>query len=158
MAAALDKRIAKIFRLLNSNQDGEVLAAAAKLKKLCAAEGVTINDLTVSIGGSETSEQKYTEADAVIIFERGKEAGRAESSSKESEYFDIDGNPRWYEITVFNRDNVEQLRNAWMREFTVDIIDKVLGREPSPKQARWILKIFVKLGGACSPETKARYF
>jgi hypothetical protein len=106
----------------------------------------------------ETPEQKYSEADAEIIFERGKEAGRAESSSKELEYFDIDGNPRWYEITVFNRDNVEQLRNAWMKEFTVDIIDKVLGREPTPKQARWILRIFVKLGGTCSPETKARYF
>lgn len=158
MAAALDKRLVKILRRLSSDYDGEVLAAVSKLKKLCAAEGVSLNDLVVSIGAGETSEMKYTEADAVTIFERGKEVGRAETADEETEFFDIDGNPNWYAIAVFNRDNVEQLKNAWMRDFTVDVIDRILAREPSPKQARWLLQIFVKLGGHCDPKIKARYF
>lgn len=162
MAAALDEElINKMFRQLGSEHSGEILAAVAKLKKLCAAKSMNLSDLVITTR-SETSAKKFTEADFKIVFERGKAAGRAELANEEQEraeeFFDIGGHPRWYEITCFNRDNRDQLKNNWMREFSADIVDKVLGREPTHKQAVWILKIFVKLGGAVSRQAKARYF
>lgn len=154
------KRIATMFRLLNSNFDGEVLGAVAAMKRLFAAEGLSFHDVATVIEScnGEIEERKYSDADAKAIYERGKEEGRAEQQGNDLEFFDIDGNPRFYDITVFNRDNVGRLRSAWEKEFTNDIVGKVLGNPPSRKQAQCILKIYVKLGGHCDPKIQARYF
>jgi hypothetical protein len=156
VAATLDKRIVKIFRLLGSSHDGEILAAVSKLKKICASEGLTLTDLVVSTGGGEASDLNEDEARA--IYESGREAGRAELAPKDTEFFDADGEPQWYAIALHNREYIERLRNTWMRNFTIDIVDKVLGDDPTLKQAQWILRIFIKLGGTCSPEVRGRYF
>jgi hypothetical protein len=151
------KRLLGIFRRLGSPHDNEILIAVKKLKQAAAAEGLSINDLSISIG-NDTSEKKYSDADAETIFKRGKEVGRTERQKKKQEFFDINGEPRWFEITSFNRDHIEQLKNGFEEEFTQDIVSKVLGRPPTEKQARVILKIFIKLGGECHPKARAYYF
>jgi hypothetical protein len=154
------KRIATMFRLLNSIFDGEVLGAVAAMKRLFAAEGLSFHDVATVIEScnGEIEERKYSDTDAKAIFERGVEKGRTEQQDNDLEFFDINGNPRWYEIAVFCQRNVERLRSAWEKEFANDIAGKVLGSPPSPKQARCILKIFVKLGGFCDPKVQAIYF
>jgi hypothetical protein len=154
------KRIAKLFRSLSSDFDGEVLGAVAAMKRLFAAEGLSFHDIATVIEScnGEIDERKYSDADAKIIFERGVAKGLAEQQDINLEFFDCDGRPRWYEMAVFCQRNVGQLCSPWERDFVADIAGKMLERTPSPKQARCILKIFVKLGGYCDPKLQAAYF
>jgi hypothetical protein len=154
------KRIAKLFRSLSSDFDGEVLGAVAAMKRLFAAEGLSFHDIATVIEScnGEIEERKYSDADAKAIFERGMAKGRAEQQESNLEFYDDDGRPRWYDMAVYCQRNAGQLRSQWEKDFIADIAGKVLGRVPSPKQARCILKIFVKLGGDCDPKIQAAYF
>jgi hypothetical protein len=154
------KRIAKLFRLLSSDFDGEALAALSKMKQLFATEGLSFNDLAVVIEScnGEIEERKYSDADAKVIFERGVEKGRTEAGQKDLEFFDAGGEPRWYDMAVFLQQHVDRLRPGFEKEFATDIAAKMLDYTPSPKQARIILKLFVKLGGVCDAKIKARFF
>jgi hypothetical protein len=155
-------KIAKLFRSLSSDFDGEVLSVVAAMKRLFAAEGLSFHDIATVIEScnGEIEDRKWSDADAKAIFERGIAKGRAEqqSSNPDLEFFDCDGRPRWYEMAVFCQRNVGRLRSAWEKEFAGDIAGKVLGKEPSHKQAQCILRIFVKLGGYCDPKVQAAYF
>ena len=46
-----------------------------------------------------------------------------------------------------------QLRSEWEREFVTDMAGKTLYREPSEKQAKHLMGIFVKLGGYYDAKT-----
>jgi hypothetical protein len=155
------KRVATLLRMLASNFDGEVLGAVAAMKRLLLAEGLSFHDIATVIESCDGSieERKYSDADAKVIYERGMAKGRAEQQNGDLEFFDSAGQPRWYEMAVFCQRNVASQRiSPWEKEFTNDIAGKVLGHEPSHKQAQCILRIFVKLGGKCDPKVKAAYF
>jgi hypothetical protein len=154
------KRIAKMFRLLSSDYDGEALAALAKMKQLFANEGLSFNDIATVIEGcnGEIEERRYSDSDAKVIFEKGVEKGRIEAGQKDLEFFDSNGHPRWYEIAVFCRDNVERLHKDREKEFVNDMPGKMLNYKPTGPQAKWLLSIFVKLGGYCDAKVQAKYF
>jgi len=102
------KRIASLFRMLNSNFEGEVLGAVTAMKRLFAAEGLTFHDIATVIENcnGEIEERKYSDSDAEIIFVRGVEKGRAEQARKReqivpADYYDEDGHPRWNAIAMF---------------------------------------------------------
>jgi len=153
------KRIAKLFRLLASDFDGEVLNAARRMKQQLATEGLSINDIAVVLenANGEIEERKYSETDAKIIFEKGIEKGRKEEARKQEappEFFGTDGQPRWYEIAVFCQQNSAQLRNEWERSFANDMPGNIIKYSaPTEKQAKHLLAIFVKLGGRYDRKT-----
>ncbi len=97
------KRIAKLFRSLSSDFDGEVLGAVAAMKRLFAAEGLSFHDIATVIEScnGEIEDRKYSDADAKAIFERGMAKGRAEQQDNNLEFFDGDGRPRWYDMAVY---------------------------------------------------------
>jgi hypothetical protein len=158
---ATAKRIAKLIRLLSSESDGEVANTVRAIKRVFDVEGLSFHDIATVIEScnGEIEERKYSDADAKIIYERGLAKGRAEQSGnlQNLEFFDGD-QPRWYEIAVHCQRNAARLRSQWEKEFVADIAGKVLRTEPSLKQARCILKIFVKLRGQCDPRIQAAYF
>src|SRR6516225_9357130 len=99
------KRVAKLFRLLASDFDGEVLNAARRMKQQLTNEGLSFNDIASVIenANGEIEERKYSDTDAEIIFNRGVEKGREEESRKKeqivaSDYYDEDGRLRWNAI------------------------------------------------------------
>jgi hypothetical protein len=152
------KRIAKLFRLLASDFDGEVLNAARRMKQRLGSEGLSFNDIATVIenANGEIEERKYSDTDAEIIFAKGVEKGRAEEARKQTappEFYDADGQPRWYEIAVYCQQNSTQLRDEWERNFANDIPPKIIkyGR-PTEKQIPHLLAIFVKLGGYYDPK------
>jgi hypothetical protein len=162
MSAALDdttaKRVAKLVRMLASDHDGEALNAARKLKQQLGAEGLSLNDIAIVIenAGGEIEERKYSDSDAEIIFAKGVEKGRIEEARKREappEFYDVDGRPRWSEIAIFCQKNTARLRGEWERTFINDMAGKTLCYEPSAKQAKHLLAIFVKLGGYYDPKT-----
>src|SRR6516162_9527138 len=94
------KRVAKLFRLLASDFDGEVLNAARRMREQLTAEGLSFNDLATVIENhnGEIEEKKYSDNDAEIIFAKGVEKGRKEEAHKKDlppAFYDADGNPRW---------------------------------------------------------------
>jgi hypothetical protein len=148
---ALANRIGKLVRLLASTLEGEAMSAAAALKRLVPAEGLTFNDLATLIENcnGEIEEKKYSEADAEVIFARGAEKGRAEEARKReapSEFYDADGHPRWLEIAQFCQKNNQRLRQA-EQQFIDDMVGHTTWREPTERQGKWLLSIFIKLGG-----------
>jgi hypothetical protein len=128
------KRIATLFRMLNSDFEGEALGAVAAMKRLFKAEGLTFHDIATVIEScnGKIEERKYSDAHAEIIFNRGIEKGRAEEARKKellvpADFYDEDEHPRWNAIALFCQNNNR--------------------REPTERQAKWLLSIFIKLGG-----------
>jgi hypothetical protein len=145
------KRIATLFRMLSSDFEGEALAAVAAMKTLFKAEGLTFHDIATVIEScnGEIEERKYSDSDAEIIFNRGVEKGRAEAAHEQiapADYYDVDGAPRWAAIAAFCQNHNQRLRPG-EAQFIDDMAGNTLWREPTEKQAKWLLSIFVKLGG-----------
>jgi hypothetical protein len=147
------RRIAKLVRILASDFDGETLAAARRLKDLLKTEGLSFNDIATVIEScnGEIEERKYSDSDAEIIFSRGVEKGRQEEARRKeqilpTDYYDTDGQPRWHEIALFCQKHHQRLRPN-EQQFIDDMAGKTMWREPTEKQGRWLLTIFMRLGG-----------
>jgi hypothetical protein len=151
------KRIAKLIRLMSSEHDGEWGNAVRKLKLVLSNERLTFNDIATVIenANGEIEERKYSDADAEVIFARGVEKGRVEEAHKQQappEFYDADGQPRWYEIAVFCQQNSSRL-NEWEQGFVSDMPEKMIRfGKPTEKQLPHLLAIFVKLGGYYDPK------
>lgn len=159
---ALAKRIGKLIRLFGSNFEGEAIGAATGLRRLLQSEGLAFNDLATLIENcdGQIEERKYSDTDAEIIFTRGVEKGRSEEARKKDlppDFYDSDGHPRWNEIALFCQQRSAQLRSEWEREFISDMAGKTLWREPSEKQAKHLLAIFIRLGGKYDPKAAHLY-
>jgi hypothetical protein len=125
------------------------------MKRQLAVEGLTFNDIATVIenANGEIEERKYSDTDAKIIFERGVERGRAEEVRKRElppEFYDADGRPQWHPIATFCQQHRERLKNDKEREFVDDMAERTsraFFSEPTPRQADWLLGIFIRLGG-----------
>ena len=153
------KRVAKFFRLLGSDFDGEVLNAARRMKALLQAEGINFNDIATVIENhaGEIEERRYSDADAQIIFEKGLAKGRAEGASAPQappEFYDEDGQPRWLEIAMFCQRNDAKLKSEWEHKFIAEMPANLIKYDrPTPKQAKHLIAIFISLGGYYDPKT-----
>jgi hypothetical protein len=152
------KRIATLFRLLGSEFEGEVLGAVRAMKRLFASERLSFHDIATVIEScnGELEERKYSDKDAEIIYARGVEKGRAEQQQEAMappQFYDANGYPRWHEIALFCQRNNARLRSAWEKEFIDDMAGHTTWRQPTEKQAKHLVAIFVKLGGAYDPKT-----
>jgi hypothetical protein len=163
MSAAVDepaaKRIARLFRMFGSPYEGEAHNALRAMKHLLETEGLTFNDVAVLIenASGEIRRLKYSDDDASLIFERGVAKGRTDAEREDDpppEFYDIDGQPRWYEIAEFCLQNRNQQKNGvpLLNEKDLDFISDMPNKmirfgKPTPKQIPWLIAIFVKLGG-----------
>ena len=152
------KRIGRLMRMLGSSYEGEWHNAVTMMKRTLEAERLTFNDIATVIENhqGEIEERKYSDADAEIIFARGVEKGRTDEARRQQappEFYDADGHPRWSKIALFCQKHITQLRSQWEITFINDMAGKTLWREPSDKQAKHLLAIFVKLGGSYDPRT-----
>jgi len=147
------KRIGRLFRMLGSTFEGERRNSVAAMKKLLTDEGLSFNDIATVIEScnGQIDERKYSDADAEIIFARGVEKGRIEEARKKeqivpSDYYDDDGHPRWDAIAMFCLRNNLRLRPN-EQKFVDEMAANTVWREPTERQAKWLLSIFIKLGG-----------
>jgi hypothetical protein len=149
----ITKRIGQfVGMMLGSSSDGESSNAATALRRFIESEGVPANDLTMILTNwdGQIEERKYSDSDVEIIFERGKEAGRTEETRNRplgdsTEYYDADGNPQWHAIALYcQRHGLNLPPNH--REFIDDMTGNTMWREPTPKQGKYLLSLFFKLG------------
>jgi hypothetical protein len=153
------KKIAKLFRLTYdaASYDGESLSAVAAMRRLLANEGLSANDIALVIEScnGEIEERKYSDADAEQIYARGVEQGRAQQQHKQQlppEFYDAAGNPQWNAIALFCQSKTDRLRNDWEKTFVADMAGTTILREPTEKQAKHLIAIFVRLGGVYDPK------
>ena len=120
----LEQKIAHFIRVLGSEHDGEVMNAARLLGKTLATYGATFNELGDAI---ERLANGGLEEDAMQrIFAAGEAQGAEKAEKKHAE--------------------AQESRH---HEFVDDMSSRMAfgGREPTPKQATYLLSLFRKIGG-----------
>jgi hypothetical protein len=155
---SIAKKLSRLFRMLGSPYEGEQHNALTMMQRVLEASKLSFNDIAVLIENhsGEIEAKKYTDADAEEIWKKGIEKGRAEEARAQQappEFYDADGEPRWYEIAMFCQQNSGQLHDKWQQDFANDIPAKILQYgKPTDRQKPHLLGIFVKLGGRYVPK------
>ena len=124
------------------------------MKKLFKAEGLTFNDIATVIENcnGKIEERKYSDADAEIIFNRGIEKGRAEEARKKellvpADFYDDGRTPALERDRAVLPEQQPSDLQSKEQEFVDEMAGKTMWREPTERQAKWLLSIFIKLGG-----------
>ena len=149
------RKLASSIRLLASNREGEVLAAAHAIPRTLKAASVDIHalaDLVEQINGG-----KLSEAEMKKLYDAGYEAGRADGvraaeakvSHDADGFRNVNGLPSWHDMARFCQEHSARLRGN-EPDFVDDMTGLTLWREPTPKQAKWLKSIYARLGGRLS--------
>jgi hypothetical protein len=150
MEKTFENRIADLVRRFGTDFEGEVIAAWNALKRLLASRNVTFTDLGDAIerlatGGLEEAEMKR-------VFDAGYEKGVEDTKRKfavEKAVFGQrpDGSTDWEAIALHCQREKGRIRPE-SHEFVDDMASRMTwGREPSEKQAKYLLSIFRQIGG-----------
>ena len=145
--APISNRLASFIRLLSSDKDGEVVAAAHAIKRTLKAAGADIHALAERVekpngGGLSDAEMKK-------LYDAGYNAGQRDAEHKHSgpaDFHNIDGTPNWHEMALYCQQRGSLLRGQ-EQTFINDMASRTVWREPTEKQAKWLKSIFYRLGG-----------
>ena len=147
-----EQRLAGLVRMLGSDSEGEVLATHGALKRHLASRGVSFTDLGNAIEKLATGGLEQAELERV--FEAGRAKGLSEAGRQQAEELAVygqrlDGSYDWLAIALFCQRENTRLRGDMERTFVNDMAARMSfsGREPTEKQAVWLLAIFRRLGG-----------
>ena len=117
--APIANRLAKLVRLLTSDRDGEVVAAARSINRTLKSAGLDIHALAAEIENS------------------GPAAGRGEATNNKQ----LD----WHAIACECAGHDDRLRDHRERVFVQDMLRWTkLGGKPTEKQARWLRSIYIR--------------
>lgn len=114
-------RLGKLLRMLSSDKEHEVLAAVRAIMRTLNAEKLDIHTLACAVenGTKVTDKQDFVSV--------------------------VDASD-WLQIAEFCRNRDDRLSEK-EQTFINDIMARVVWREPSEKQQKWLLSIFYRLGG-----------
>jgi len=148
--------LGNMVRRMASPFDGEAANALGMLRKRMLAEGLNLNltfcDFATLFENcrGQIEEKKYSDSDMGGMWERavaqGREQGLQEQQLEETEFRDELGEPKWNAIALFCQKREARLRDN-EREFVSDMAGRTMWRPPTEKQGKWLISIFVKLGG-----------
>jgi len=138
-------KLAKLLRMLSSNREPEVLAAAQALCRTLQSAGADIHALAAIVEhGGELNQTEMKK-----LYDAGYSEGLrvAENKLHGSEDFrNIDGLPSWHEIALWCQQRSDRLQSR-ESEFISHMASLTVWREPTEKQAKWLKSIYYKLGG-----------
>ena len=141
----LEERIADVIRLLASDKDGDVIAAACALKRVLASAGTDIHGLAHGIENlgknAEVSKEQMKQIwEAAVQHTENRLHGA-------DDFISADGKPTWQSVALYCQRNKRRLRPQ-----THEFVDKmaaqtVWNREPSERQHKYLFALFLQLGG-----------
>src|SRR5271163_2457716 len=131
------EKIQKLLRLLSSNNDGEIVAAARAIVRVLEAEGTDIHELVARVEGRKPSQAEaqriYDEA-----FRRGKDAAAADRG-----FSDVGGSS-FYGMACEIMGRGDGRLSPKEQRFVDDMTRWCAHREPSEKQAKWLHAIYCR--------------
>jgi hypothetical protein len=141
----LEQRLADCIRLLSSDKDGDIIAAAHGLRRMLESAGTDIHGLANAIENlgksAEVSKDQLRKVwDAAVQHTENRLHGADDFRS-------TDGKPTWQAVALFCQRNKQRLNRS-----TYDFVDKmaaqtVFGREPTENQHKYLFALFLRLGG-----------
>jgi hypothetical protein len=142
-----EEKLGTSIRLLASEQDGEVIAAARAIGRILKSCGKDIHALAEHAermnGGSGLSE-----AEMKKIYDAGYNAGVHAVENKQhgaGDFHSVD-EPTWHEIACECATHDDRLRDERERQFVRDMARRtVRGGEPTEKQAHWLHAIYARI-------------
>jgi hypothetical protein len=140
--APVVNKLASFIRLLSSDKEGEVVAAARAIMRTLQGANLDIHALAERVGG-------ISEADMKCLYDAGYDAGVTATQNKQhgpGDFCNIDGTPSWHEIARFCQREADRLREK-EREFVNDMAARTVWHEPTERQEKWLRSIFLRLGG-----------
>jgi hypothetical protein len=138
--APISNKLKPLIRLLSSDVDGEVVAAARALNKALKNAGLDIHALADGVGSSDLSK-----ADMQVIYDAGFDAGRRSSEAAPT-FHNVNGGPDWHTIA---KKCAAYPPHRFFGEHEKTFIAKMVrktevGIEPTPKEASWLHKIYMR--------------
>ena len=143
----LEQKLGTFIRMLASERDGEVVAAARAIVRTLKAAGADIHVLAERVETANGS--KLTDGEMRKLYDAGYDAGVRAAEAKQHgphDFRNVDGTPAWHEIARFCQQSRDRLREK-EREFINDITSRTVWREPTERQSKWLRSIFYRLGG-----------
>src|SRR5262249_8297868 len=145
--APITDKLGKMIRMLASDRDGDVIAAARAIGRLLRNQGLDIHALAEGIDNPNGS--GFSEAEMKKLYDAGYDAGLRAAEEKHhgsADFANVDGTPSWHEIALFCQRHKDRLRDK-EREFVNDMASRTVWCEPTEKQAKWLRSIFYRLDG-----------
>lgn len=144
--APISGKLQRFIRLLASDRDGEVVAAARALIRTLESNGADIHVLADAImqpsGLSESEMRKLYDAG----YERGRlDERRAGENGSMFRNVNLDDEPSWSEIARECAAHPNRLKGEREKDFVKQMVRRTArGGEPSLKQANWLRKIYAR--------------
>jgi hypothetical protein len=140
-------KLGSLVRLVASDKDGEVVAAARAITRTLKSAGADIHALADRVEHANGS-GKISEADMRKLFDAGYAAGIAAAESRDvgDDFHNLDGSASWETMAAHCRRRRDQL-NEREQEFISSALSRIVYREPMEKQAKWLRSIFLRTGG-----------
>ena len=129
------QKLEKLVRLLSSDKDHEVLAAARAITRTLSAAHSDIHELAARVKG-------VSEADMQRIFDAGVQEGKDAAAAAG---FKSTEGPTYYEMALFCEERSGHLSGK-EQGFISDMVRWCARREPTEKQAKWLHVLWVRLG------------
>src|SRR5262245_45244359 len=150
LAPLLTGKLGRFIRLLGSDQDGEVVAAARALVRTLSSAGADLHALADHV--EKTNDTKIPQEEMQRLYNAGFAEGyrvAEEHMHGNGDFRNVNGMPSWSEIARFCHHRDYRL-SAREREFISSVSAHIEWREPSEKQGKWLRSIFLRLGGKLS--------
>ena len=126
------EKLEKLVRLLSSDKEGEVVAAARAIQRTLSNAGSDIHELAERIRGGKLSESEMRK-----IYEAGYEHGKDEGAAEKG-FSDTTTGPSWLAMAQYCAEHSRGLSD-WERNFVEEMID---WRRPSEKQLVILRRIY----------------
>jgi hypothetical protein len=141
------RRIGTRVRMFATNFPNEADNAFHALQQLVSELGVTFNDIATVIENlnGAIEQYKYSDSDAKQFFDQGVRKGQEQARESGNGIW-AGGTPQWNKLALWCQEHSARL-GPKERKFVDDMAGQTQFREPSPNQARWLISIFLKLGG-----------
>ena len=137
-AGAADK-LEKLIKLLASDKDGEVVAAAHAIRRTLNSAGTDFHELAARVKGGKLSESEMKR-----VYDAGYQEGK--DAAVTAQGFSNTEGPSWLEMAKYCAGHDDGHLIPREREFVDDMVRWCARREPTEKQGKWLLSIYAKLG------------
>jgi hypothetical protein len=147
-----EEKIASALRLLDSDKQGEIIAAVYGLKRLLQALGTDWDGLAKGFERilNSNGSGAITQAQMQKAIEDAYAAGVQDTENRfhgASDFNNTDGKPPWEAIALYLQRNKNRLDSKHHKFIDEMAAQTVWGKEPTERQHKYLHSLFYKLGG-----------